>query len=121
MSWHNLLTSTHFLKSFSLFLPLFLHMCKNQYHTSYPYLTWVNRDESIAKQILPAHSTVYFSVTENKFLVRNYSFSGPTGIYLFKFSNINSKIKCKICSELTIEAPDIAQVFHSLFFVFNFK
>ena len=28
-------------------------------------------------------------------------------IYLIKFSNINSRIKWKICSKLTIEAPDV--------------
>ena len=40
---------------------------------------------------------LYFSVTENKFTVWKYSFSGPTGIYLFKYS----KLKCKIYSKLT--------------------
>ena len=28
-------------------------------------------------------------------------------IYLFEFSNINSRIKCEICVKLTIEVPDI--------------
>ena len=34
-------------------------------------------------------------------------FSGPTDIYLQEISNTNSRIKCKICSKLTIETPDI--------------
>ena len=52
----------------------------------------------------------YISHTQNKFIVWNYSFSGPTGIYLLEFSNINSRIKCEICSKLTIEAPDVVLV-----------
>ena len=100
-----------------MFLPLFLHMCKNQYHSPYPYHTWVNSDKSIAKQILPDHRTVYFSQLLKTNFLSETSFLGPTGIYLFEFGNINSKIKCKICSGLTIEAPDVVQVF--LFFCFQ--
>ena len=44
---------------------------------------------------------LYFSVTENKFTVWKYSFSGPTGIYLFEYS----KLKWGICSKLTKKAP----------------
>ena len=33
-------------------------------------------------------------------------FSDPTSIYLFKFSNNNSKIKYGICLKLTMEATD---------------
>ena len=39
-------------------------------------------------------------VTENKFVVWNYSFSGPKSIYLLEFSNNNSRIKYEICSHL---------------------
>ena len=59
----------------------------------------------------PARRTIYFSVTENKFAVWNYRFSGPAGIYLFEFSNINSGIKCTIFSiELKIGAADVVPV-----------
>ena len=64
----------------------------------------------VAQQISPVHSTIYFPVTENKFIVWNYSFSGPTSIYLFKFCHNKSRIKCQICSKLTIEALDIVLV-----------
>ena len=37
-----------------------------------------------------------FSGTENKFIVWNYCFLGPTSIYLFEFSNIINRIKCEI-------------------------
>ena len=60
-------------------------------------------------QIFTAYRTLYISVTENKFIIWNYSFSGPTGIYLFEFSN-NEKIICEICSKLTIEASDIVPI-----------
>ena len=53
---------------------------------------------------------MFLTVSEDKFIVWNYHFPGPTGIYLFKFSNINSRIKCKTCSKLTIEVPDIVLV-----------
>ena len=59
---------------------------------------WIN----IAQQI--------FSVTENKFIVWNYRFSDPTSIYLFEFSNINNRIKCKICLKLTTEVTDVILV-----------
>ena len=49
---------------------------------------------------------IYPTITENKFIIWNYSFSGPNRIYLFEFSN-NDNIICEICSKLTIEASDI--------------
>ena len=59
---------------------------------------------------------VFFKVTE-KNIVQNYCSSGPTSNHLFEFSNINSRIKCKICSKLTTETPDVAVV--SLFLTLN--
>ena len=46
--------------------------------------------------------------------------------YLFKFSTINGRIKCKICSQLTVELPDVVlvsllstlNVFDTLFYCF---
>ena len=61
-------------------------------------------------QIFPAHRTLYIPVTENKFIIWNYSFSGQTGIYLFEFSNNENIIICEICSKLTIEASDIVPI-----------
>ena len=54
-------------------------------------LCWVNKGENIWPNKFSQ------SITENKFIVWNYHFSGPTSIYLFECSNINSRIKCKIC------------------------
>ena len=69
----------------------------------------------------------YFSVTKNRFIFWN---SGPTGIYLFEFSNNNSWIKCEIRSKLTltIEGPDVVlvsilltlNIFDTLFYCFLF-
>ena len=75
---------------------------------SQPYVGWIKMKIYIAQQILPVHGIICLSDTENKFIVWNYCFSGPTNIYLFEFSNINNRIKCKICSKLTIEAPDVS-------------
>ena len=58
---------------------------------------------------------IFLKATEDKFIVWNYHFSGPNTIYLFEFSNTNSRIKCKICSKLTIKALDIVLV--SLLFI----
>ena len=72
-------------------------------------LNWVKKD-IIAQQIFPAHGTIYFSVTGNKFSVWNCHFWGWTSIYLFKFNNINCRIKSKICSKLTIEVTNFILV-----------
>ena len=45
--------------------------------------------------------------TENKFIIWSYSFSCPISNFLFESSNNNCRIKCKTCSNLTIEAPHI--------------
>ena len=39
-----------------------------------------------------------------------YCLSGPTGIYLLEISNISSRIKWEICSELRIETEDVVLV-----------
>ena len=49
-------------------------------------------------------------VTEDKFVVWNFCFSGPTSLYLFEFSNTNSRTKCKICLKLKIEVADVVLV-----------
>ena len=48
----------------------------------------MNKDENI-------EPSKFYNFTENKFIVWNYSFLSPAGIYLFKFNNINSKIGAK--------------------------
>ena len=55
----------------------------------------MNKDENIAKQILKAHWTIYFSQLLKTNLLSETSFLGPAGIYLFEFNNINSKIGVK--------------------------
>ena len=47
-----------------------------------------------------------YMFSSEKKLVSNYIFSDPTSIYLLKCSDKNSRIKCKICSKLIIEARD---------------
>ena len=49
---------------------------------------------------------IFITVTENRFIVWNYSFSDPIGIYLFEYN----KTKCEICSKLTIKALDVVLV-----------
>ena len=48
-----------------------------------------------------------FLIFTDFFFLLNYCFSGTTAIYLLEFSNINTRIQCKICSKLTTEAPDV--------------
>ena len=36
---------------------------------------------------------MFLTVTENKFTVGDYSFSGQTNTYLLEFSNVKSRIK----------------------------
>ena len=71
---------------------------------SYQGLTCVQRStylfEALSWKVIPLQP--YF--------ICNYSFSDPTEIYLFEFSNNNSRIKCELCSKLTIEAPYVVLV-----------
>ena len=82
-----------------------LSMKQAQLHLSFCKLilgeTWID----ISQQIFPAHRTIYFS-----HLLKTNFLSGPTKIYLQESSNINNRIKCRICSKLTIEAPDVILV-----------
>ena len=45
----------------------------------------------------------------------------PANIYLFKLSNRNTRKRCKICSNLTIEAPEWRQTRRSGIFIANFE
>ena len=74
-----------------------------------PYVWWIKMKtwKHAAQQNSLAHVLI---VTGNKCIVWSYSFSDLTCIYLFECSNINSRIKCKICSKLIIEAPDVVLV-----------
>ena len=38
---------------------------------------------------------IFLTTIENNIIAWNYSLSDPTGIYLFEFNNINSKIGAK--------------------------
>ena len=46
---------------------------------------------------------IFLTVTEKKFIASNH-------IYLFEFSNNNSRTKYKICSKLTTETTDMVLV-----------
>ena len=37
----------------------------------------------------------------------------PTGIYLLKVNNRNTRTRCEICSKLTIKTPERRQCFYS--------
>ena len=45
----------------------------------------------------------------------------PVGIYLLKVNNRNTRIKCEICSKLTIKAPESRQWRRSDVFIANFE
>ena len=53
---------------------------------------------------------LFLTVTENKFIFRIYMFSDPASISLLEFSYNNRRIKCEICSKLTVEATDVVLV-----------
>ena len=74
-----------------------------------PYIRWIKTKNSTNSPTnFPSpQDNIFLKTTENKFIVWNYHFSGRTTIYLFELSNINCRIKCNICSKLTIEAPDV--------------
>ena len=88
------------------------------------FLKWCCENLSLCNLILgeqqwkyiysPANSpspkdNIFLTVTGNKFIARNYHFSDPNNIYLFKLSN-SSIIKDKTCSKLTTEGPDFILV-----------
>ena len=58
--------------------------------------------ESLTKPFNPSTSVLSCSI------VRHFtkSFILPTGIYLLKVNNRNTRTRCKICSKLTIKLPD---------------
>ena len=45
----------------------------------------------------------------------------PTGIYLLKVNNRNTRIRCEICSKLTIKIPEGRQWCCSGVFIVNFE
>ena len=45
----------------------------------------------------------------------------PPGIYLLKINNRNTRIRCEICSKLTIKIPERRQWRRSGVFIINFK
>ena len=69
------------------------------------------RKHMLVQQISPSHRTSYFwQLLETNLLPETTVFSDSTNIYLFKFNNTNSRIKCKTCSKLTIESIGIVLV-----------
>ena len=45
----------------------------------------------------------------------------PAGIYLFKVKNRNARVRCEICSKLTINTPERRQWRRSGVFIVNFE
>ena len=94
---------------------IFLKYCRED--LSFHNLSDQRGKHILVQQIFPAHRTIYFSQLLETFIAWNCCFSDSTGIYLFKFKNTNSIIKCKTCSKLAIETIDIVLV--SLLFALN--
>ena len=47
-------------------------------------------------------------------------FNIPSGIYLLKVNNRNTKTRCDMCSKLTVKKPEQRQWRHSVIFIVNF-
>ena len=77
---------------------------------SQPYGGWIKWKHVAPTNFPGPKDNIFLTVTGNKFVVWNYIFSGSINIYLFECRNINQRINCKICSNLTIEAPGILLV-----------
>ena len=58
-------------------------------------------------KIITVIDTTINSFSENipKEQLHNIGSSNPTGNYMFKVNNRNTKTRCKICSKLTIKTP----------------
>ena len=75
----------------------------------YPFATlyWVKHENICPHKFSkPIRQYMFLSYWKQIYLLKLQFLRPNRHIYLIKFSNINSKIKCKICSKLTIEAPD---------------
>ena len=90
----------------------------------HPYVGWIKIKTYNPPNFSSPYDNTFLAVTENKLIVWNHHFSGPTSINLFKFSKINSRMMCKKCSKLKIEALDVVlvtsvltvNIFYTLFF-----
>ena len=50
-----------------------------------------------------------------------YAIDSPAGIYVLKFKNRDTRIRCEICSKLTIKSPERRHWRYSGVFIVNFK
>ena len=57
---------------------------------SQPKVGWIRMKSCIPINFSSPQDNVFPTVTERKFIIWNYSFSGPTSVYLFELSNNNS-------------------------------
>ena len=71
------------------------------------YDDWLKMETYSPTNFLSLLDIIFLTVTENKFIVWDYHFLGRSSIYSFEFSNINGRIKHKICLNLNIKVPDI--------------
>ena len=67
----------------------------------------INSDKSV-------ENAAYLFDTCNEFTL-------PAGDYMFQVNNRNTRIKCKICSKLTIKTPERRQWRHSSVFIVNLE
>ena len=73
-------------------------------------LCWVRKNENSPTNFPSPYDNIFLIVTENKCIVWNYHFWGPACIYLIEFSNINFRIRWKICLRLTLEVQEVVLV-----------
>ena len=84
----------------------FLKRCRE----NYPFATlyWVKQENIYPHKFSkPIRKYIFLSYWKQIYCLKLQFLSPNRHINLIKFSNINSRIKCKICSKLTIEAPDV--------------
>ena len=73
-------------------------------------LCWVRKNENSPTNFPSPYDNIFLIVTENKCIAWNYHFWGPACIYLIEFSNINFRIRWKICLRLTLEVQEVVLV-----------
>ena len=77
---------------------------------SQPYFGWIGMKTWPNKISLPIAKCISRSCWKDIHCLKLYVLRPKKYLLLFEFSNNSSRIKCEICSKLTIEATDVALV-----------
>ena len=89
---------------------IFLKCCRE--NLSFHNLCWANKDENIYSgptNFPSPQANIFLKVTEKNYCLKP-PFLRPNRHLLFEFSYIDTRIKCKVCSKLTKEVPDLVLV-----------